>query len=50
MASSINLDVVGDTLPPITLSPNPDANAPTCNFSQSSMTTKIPDFFEKSGI
>ncbi|MEH2237106.1 hypothetical protein [Nostoc sp.] len=34
MASSISLGVVGATLPPITLSVNPDANTPTCNFSK----------------
>ncbi|MGJ5630041.1 hypothetical protein [Nostoc sp. CALU 1950] len=50
MASSISLDVMGATLPPITLSINSDANTPTPNFSKSSVTNKIPDFFEKSGI
>ncbi|WP_158680435.1 hypothetical protein [Nostoc sp. 'Lobaria pulmonaria (5183) cyanobiont'] len=50
MASSISFSVMEATLPPITLSINLDANAPTCNFSKSSVTNKIPDFFEKSGI
>ncbi len=50
MASSISLGVMGATLPPIPLSIKPDANTPTPNFSKSSVTKKIPDFFEKSGI
>ncbi|WP_334851114.1 hypothetical protein [Nostoc sp.] len=50
MASSISFSVMGATLPSITLSINFDANAPTCYFSKSSVTNKIPDFFEKLGI
>ncbi|MEH2200181.1 hypothetical protein [Nostoc sp.] len=46
MASAISLGVMGASLPPITLSINPDANMPTWNFS----TSKIPDLFYKSGI
>ncbi|MEH2022476.1 MAG: hypothetical protein V7K62_02575 [Nostoc sp.] len=49
MASSISLGVMGATLPPITPSMNPDANAPTCNFSKSSLTNKIPDFVKVVG-
>jgi hypothetical protein len=41
MASLISLGVVGASLPPITLSINPDANPPTWNFSK----TKDPRLF-----
>ncbi len=51
MASSISFSVVGANLPPITLSMNTDANAPTRNASKLSVRDKIPDFFfEKLGI
>ncbi|WP_190893830.1 MULTISPECIES: hypothetical protein [Nostoc] len=50
MTSSISLGVMGAKVALITLSINPDANTPSCNFSNSSVTNKIPGFFEKSGI
>ncbi|MCC5600023.1 hypothetical protein [Nostoc favosum] len=49
MTSSISLGVVGGKVAPITLGTNPEANTPSCNFSKSSVTNKIPGFVKVAG-
>lgn len=49
MTSSISLSVVGATLPPITLSTNPDMNMLSCNFPQLFVRNKILDNFYEAG-